>query len=113
MQDEVFGAQQKANVEPTTKYKFSVWHWTLNLQSDFSQMTTEQKHQFKNLVNFIFAEENIDKYLEDRTLPDDPRKNLAKVKNTIMRSVTHNTSCMSTVLSNSNTPEIIDCPTKK
>jgi hypothetical protein len=24
-------------------------------------MTTEQKHQFKNLVNFIFTEKNIDK----------------------------------------------------
>jgi hypothetical protein len=82
-QDEVFGAPQKANVEPAAekqKYKFSVWHWTLNSQSDFSQMTTEQKHQFKNLVDFIFAEENIDKYLEDRTSPDDPRKNLAEVK---------------------------------
>jgi hypothetical protein len=79
-QDEVFGAPEKVSVEPATKYKFSVWHWTLNSQSDFSQMTTEQKHQFKNLVDFIFAEENIDKYLEDRTSPDDPRKNLAEVK---------------------------------
>jgi hypothetical protein len=79
-QDEVFGAPQKANVEPATKYKFSVWHWTLNSQLDFSHMTTEQKHQFKNLVDFIFAEENVDKYLEDRTSLDDPRKNLAKVK---------------------------------
>jgi hypothetical protein len=43
-------------------------------------MTTEQKHQFKNLVDFIFAAENIDKYLEDRTLPDDPRKNLSEIK---------------------------------
>jgi hypothetical protein len=43
-------------------------------------MTTEQKHQFKNLVDFIFAEENIHKYLEDRTSPDDPQKNLAEVK---------------------------------
>jgi hypothetical protein len=80
VQDEVFGTPEKVNVEPTTKYKFSVWHWTLNLQLDFSQMTTEQKHQFKNLVDFIFTEENIDKYLKDRTSPDDPRKNLAEVK---------------------------------
>jgi hypothetical protein len=43
-------------------------------------MTTEQKHQFKNLVDFIFTEENIHKYLKDRTSPDDPRKNLAEVK---------------------------------
>jgi hypothetical protein len=43
-------------------------------------MTTEQKYQFKNLVDFIFAEENIDKYLKNRTSPDDPRKNLAEVK---------------------------------
>jgi hypothetical protein len=40
----------------------------------------EQKHQFKNLVDFIFTEENIDKYLEDRTLLDDPKNNLAEVK---------------------------------
>jgi hypothetical protein len=40
-------------------------------------MTTDQKHQFKNLVDFIFAEKNIAKYLEDRTLPDNSRKNLA------------------------------------
>jgi hypothetical protein len=82
-QDEVFGMPEKVNVEPAAekqKYKFSVWHWTLNSRSDFSQMTTEQKHQFKNLVDFIFVEENIDKYLVDRTLPDDPRKNLAEVK---------------------------------
>jgi hypothetical protein len=80
-QDKVFGAPEKANqAEPATKYKFSVWHWTLNSQSDFSQMTTKQKHQFKNLVDFIFAEENIHKYLEDRTLPDNPQKNLAEVK---------------------------------
>jgi hypothetical protein len=43
-------------------------------------MTTDQKHQFKNLVDFIFMEKNIDKYLEDRTLLDDPKKNLAEVK---------------------------------
>jgi hypothetical protein len=62
-QDEVFGVPEKVNVEPAAKYKFLVWHWTLNSQSDFSHMTTEQKHQFKNLVDFIFAKENIDKYL--------------------------------------------------
>jgi hypothetical protein len=36
MQDEVFGMPQKVNVEPAAekqKYKFSVWHWTLNSQS--------------------------------------------------------------------------------
>jgi hypothetical protein len=43
-------------------------------------MTTEEKHQFKNLVDFIFGEKNVDKYLEDRTNPDDSKKNLAKVK---------------------------------
>jgi hypothetical protein len=43
-------------------------------------LNQEQKPQFKNLVDFIFAEENIDKYLEDRTSLDDPKKNLAKVK---------------------------------
>jgi hypothetical protein len=43
-------------------------------------MTTEQKHQFKNLIEFIFSEENITKYLEDRTSPDAPIKNLAEVK---------------------------------
>jgi hypothetical protein len=80
-QDEVFSMPEKANqAEPATKYKFSDWHWTLNSQSDFSQMITEQKHQFKNLVDFIFAEENIHKYLEDRTSPDDPQKNLTEVK---------------------------------
>jgi hypothetical protein len=82
-QDEVFGAPEKVNVEPAAekeKFKFSVFHWTVNSQSDFSQMTTDQKYQFKNLVDFIFAEENIDKYLEDRTSPDDSRKNLAEVK---------------------------------
>jgi hypothetical protein len=80
-QDEVFVQPEKVNVEPEKpKYKFSVFHWTLNLQSDFSNMMTEQKHQFKNLVDFIFSEENIEKYLEDRTSPDDPKKNLAEVK---------------------------------
>jgi hypothetical protein len=80
-QDEFFGAPEKANqAEHATKYKFSVWYWPLNLQSDFSQMTTKQKHQFKNLVDFIFAEENICKYLEDRTSPHNPQKNLAEVK---------------------------------
>jgi hypothetical protein len=50
VQDEVFGKPEKVNeAEPGTKYKFSVWHWTLNSQSDFSQMTTEQKHQFKKV----------------------------------------------------------------
>jgi hypothetical protein len=39
-------------------------------------MTTEQKHQFKNLIDFIFAEKNVNKYLEDKTSTDDPRKNL-------------------------------------
>jgi hypothetical protein len=74
-QNEVFGQPEKANkAEPKKpKYKFSVLHWTLNSQLDFSQMTTEQKHQFKNLVDYIFAEENITKYLEDRTSPDDPQ----------------------------------------
>jgi hypothetical protein len=84
VQDEVFGkpALAEPQNEPAEKqkYKFSVFYWTLNLQSDFSQMTAEQKHQFKNLVEFIFAEENITKYLEDRTSPDDPTKNLAEVR---------------------------------
>jgi hypothetical protein len=71
---------EKVNIEPVTKYKFSVWHWTLNSLLEFSQMTMEQKHQFKNLVAFIFEEENIDKYLEDRTSPDDPRKNFTEMK---------------------------------
>jgi hypothetical protein len=81
-QDEVFGQPERAGPqkEPPAKYKFSVFQWTLNSQSDFSNMTTEQTHQFKNLIDHIFAEENITKYLEDRTSPHDPQKNLTKVK---------------------------------
>jgi hypothetical protein len=41
---------------------------------------TKQKRQFKYLVEFIFAEENIHQYLEDQTTPDDAQKNLAEVK---------------------------------
>jgi hypothetical protein len=41
---------------------------------------TEEKRQFKNLVDFIFSEDKIDKYLEDRTCPDDSKKNLGEVK---------------------------------
>jgi hypothetical protein len=68
---QVFSAPEKINEahQPTAKYKFLVWHCTLNSQSDFSQITTEQKHQLKNLVDFIFTEKNIDKYFEDRILP--------------------------------------------
>jgi hypothetical protein len=35
-QNEVFGTPEMVNVKPAAKYKFSVWHWTLNLQSNFS-----------------------------------------------------------------------------
>jgi hypothetical protein len=82
-QDEIFGVPEKMNVKPAAekqKYKFSVFHWTINSQSDFIQMTTEQKHQFKNLVEFIFSDENIVKYLKDRTSPDDSKKYLAEAK---------------------------------
>jgi hypothetical protein len=79
-QDEVFGKPEAAQAPDKPKYKFSVFQWTLNSQSDFGEMSTDQKRQFKNLVDFIFAKENIPKYLEDRTSPEDPAKNLAEVK---------------------------------
>jgi hypothetical protein len=80
-QDEVFGQPEQPQKEPAAaKYKFSVFQWTLNSQSDFSNMTTEQKHRFKNLVGFIFSEDNIVRYIEDRTSPEDPQKNLADIK---------------------------------
>jgi hypothetical protein len=47
--DEVFG-QPGAVPSEKTKYKYSVFQWMLNLQSDFSSMSTEGKCQFKNLV---------------------------------------------------------------
>jgi hypothetical protein len=43
-QDEVFGMPEKMNVKPAAeknKFKFSVFHKTVNSQSDFSQMTTD------------------------------------------------------------------------
>jgi hypothetical protein len=81
-QDKVCGnVQNKAAQAPEkTKYKYSFFQFTLNSQFDFGEMSTDQKRQFKNLMDFIFAEKNIPKHFEDRTSPDDPAKNLAEVK---------------------------------
>jgi hypothetical protein len=43
-------------------------------------MTTKQKHRFKILVGFIFSKDNIVQYVEDRTSPEDPQKNLEDIK---------------------------------
>lgn len=81
VQDEVFGKPKQAEVAPEkTTYKFSVWHWTLNSQSDLSKMSTEEKHKFKALVEFVFSDVNAAKYLEDRTSPEDVQKNTAELK---------------------------------
>jgi hypothetical protein len=41
----------------------------INWQKDFSRMTPEDKEKYKNLIEFLFAEDNIVSYLEDRTFP--------------------------------------------
>ena len=63
---------------PTTPY--SVWKITLNSQKDYTKMTDANKLQFKNALSFIFNDEDIVKYLTDRTNPKDAKKNIKKLK---------------------------------
>eukprot|EP01127_Copromyxa_protea_P013360 TRINITY_DN358_c1_g1_i7.p1 TRINITY_DN358_c1_g1~~TRINITY_DN358_c1_g1_i7.p1 ORF type:complete len:205 (+),score=33.76 TRINITY_DN358_c1_g1_i7:61-615(+) len=81
--DEVFGTEKTEKTEkpqPKVKQNHSVWMYTLNSQQAFSGMTKEQKTEFKELVKFIFDEENITEYLTDRKSPDDPSKNIVSLK---------------------------------
>ena len=61
-------------------HKFSVWKFTLNSQKDFSKMTGAEKTNFKNAVEFVFNDQDLPKYLADRTSPEDSRKNIVKIK---------------------------------
>ena len=63
---------------PNTRY--SVWKITLNSQKDYTKMTDADKLQFKNALSFIFNDEDIVKYLTDRTNPDDAKKNIKSLK---------------------------------
>jgi hypothetical protein len=81
-QDVVFGDPNAAAPVPREKgpkLKYSSFKFTLNSQKDFAKMTVDEKQKFKHIVEHIFTDEELPKYLIDRTNPEDASKNIVEL----------------------------------
>jgi hypothetical protein len=79
--DEVFGnGGAKAEPKPAgPKHKFSAFMITINCQKDPAKMSTDEKKRFKHMMEYLFAEENLPRFLKDRTNPADSGANIIKL----------------------------------
>lgn len=62
------------------KLKYSSFNITINSNSIYQEMSDEKKQLFKDFVEFLFSEENIDEILIDQTNKENPRENIRDFK---------------------------------
>ena len=68
-------------VEPAPKaaaFKWSSFRWTLNSNASALSVSEAKVAEFKDVVKFVFSEDNVVEYLRDRT-DADPSKNIDSI----------------------------------
>ena len=72
------GGKKVAAPKAKSKFKFSVFMFTVNSNTNAAKMSVEQVREFKRLIGFIFEKEKVVEYLVDRS-SDDPKTNLVEL----------------------------------